>query len=198
MEKSEEASGNDAARINAAGEDLTRMLQSLPSRQDELYEFVYSHLKAIAHNRLSAENRNSSLQTTALVNEAYMRLARQNSEWRDRKHFYGVAAEAMRRILIDAARSRNRAKRGGDVKHESLSRISLPACEWGADLLGLDEALTELERQSPENAEIVRLRFFSGLTNEECAEILEVSISTIERRWRFARAWLRTKMRTTG
>lgn len=181
-------------RDDPAGDDVTRMLRALPVRQDELYEFVYSHLKAIAHNRLTAESRNKSLQTTALVNEAYLKLAQQNSEWRDRKHFYGVAAEAMRRILIDAARARKRVKRGGDLIQESLSGISLPDCEWESDLLGLDEALTELEQQSAENAEVVRLRFFSGLTNEECAEVLEVSLSTVERRWRFARAWLRTRM----
>ena len=198
-ESSDDSTGKDKGR-EAAGsedpsqEDLTRLLQSLPSRQDELYDFVYSHLKAIAHNRLTAENRNKSLQTTALVNEAYLKLARQNNAWRDRKHFYGVAAEAMRRILIDAARNRNRVKRGGDIVHEPLSGISLPECEWESDLLELDDALTELERQSPENAEIVRLRFFSGLTNEECADVLEVSLSTVERRWRFARAWLRTRM----
>ncbi len=179
---------------DSAQQDVTRLLQSLPIRQDELYEFVYSHLKAIARNRLSAESRVKSLNTTELVNEAYLKLARQNSAWRDRKHFYGVAAEAMRRILIDAARSRKRAKRGGDQVHQSLSGISLPACEWQSDLLELDEALNELERQSPENAEIVRLRFFSGLTCEECADILEISLSTVERRWRFARAWLQTKM----
>lgn len=173
---------------------VTQMLHALPSRQDELYEFVYNHLKAIARNRLTGENHEKTLQTTALVNEAYMKLANQNSAWRDRRHFYGVAAEAMRRILIDSARSRKRAKRGGDIVHQPLTGISLPACEWESDLLGLNEALTELERESPENAEIVQLRFFSGLTCEECAEVLETSLSTVERRWRFARAWLRTRM----
>lgn len=177
-----------------ARKDVTQLLQALPLRQEELYEFVYTHLKAIARNRLSAENRAKSLDTTALVNEAYVTLARQNSSWRDRRHFYGVAAEAMRRILIDAARSRNRVKRGGELVHESLTGISLPACEWESELLELHEALTELERQSPENAEIVQLRYFSGLTCEECSEVLGVSLSTVERRWRFARAWLRTKM----
>ena len=189
-EDDDESSGE----INLPKQDLTQMLHALPSRQDELYDFVYNHLKAIAHNRLSTENRGKSLQATALVNEAYLKVSRQNCEWRDRKHFYGVAAEAMRRILIDAARARNRAKRGGDVNHQSLTGISLPACEWESDLLGLDEALKELKTQSPENAEIVQLRFFSGLTNEECAEVLEISLSTVERRWRFARAWLKTKM----
>lgn len=179
---------------NSAQEHVTQLLQALPKRQDELYEFVYSHLKVIARNRLASENRKQSLETTALVHEAYLKLARQNSSWRDRRHFYGVAAEAMRRILIDAARNRNRAKRGGDKIQESLTGISLPSCEWDSDLLGLHEALDELERHSPENAELVRLRYFSGLTCEECAKVLEVSLSTVERRWRFARAWLRVKM----
>lgn len=179
---------------NSAQEHVTQLLQALPKRQDELYEFVYSHLKVIARNRLASENRKQSLETTALVHEAYLKLARQNSSWRDRRHFYGVAAEAMRRILIDAARNRNRAKRGGDKIQESLTGISLPSCDWDSDLLGLHEALDELERHSPENAELVRLRYFSGLTCEECAKVLEVSLSTVERRWRFARAWLRVKM----
>jgi len=174
--------------------NLTQLLHSLPGKQDELYEFVYNHLKAIARNRLAGENRNKSLHTTDLVNEAYIRLARQTTSWRDRRHFYGVAAEAMRRILLDAARSRNRAKRGGDVKHEPLSGISLPSGEWESDLLDLNDALEELERESPENAEVVQLRYFSGLTCEECSKVLEVSLSTVERRWRFARAWLRSKM----
>lgn len=180
-------------------EDLTRLLQALPGKQDELYEFVYAHLKAIAHNRLSVEKRGKSFQTTALVNEAYLKLAHQKCDWRDRKHFYGVAAEAMRRILIDAARTRKRIKRGGEAVQESLSddalpEISLPDCEWESDLIGLDDALTQLESESPDNAEVVRLRFFSGLTNEECADVLAVSLSTVERRWRFARAWLKLKM----
>lgn len=177
-----------------AQKHVTQLLQALPKRQDELYEFVYSHLKVIARNRLASENRKQSLETTALVHEAYLKLARQNSSWRDRRHFYGVAAEAMRRILIDAARNRNRAKRGGDIVQKSLTGISLPSCEWDSDLLGLHEALDELEKHSPENAELVRLRYFSGLTCEECANVLEVSLSTVERRWRFARAWLRVKM----
>ncbi|MFK7738000.1 MAG: ECF-type sigma factor [Pirellulaceae bacterium] len=177
-------------------ENLTRLLQELPSRQDELYEFVYNHLKSIARNRLLGESRNKSLQTTDLVNEAYVRLARQTTSWRDRRHFYGVAAEAMRRILIDAARTRNRAKRGGEVTHQSLTGISLPDCEWETEILELHEALKQLETESPENAEIVQLRFFSGLTCEECAQLLEVSISTVERRWRFARAWLKTRMQS--
>ncbi|MEO1529328.1 MAG: ECF-type sigma factor [Planctomycetota bacterium] len=193
MQAENESDDSDSGLPVAAG-NLTELLQVLPRRQDELYEFVYSHLKAIARNRLSTENREKTLQTTDLVNEAYLRLSRQNTSWRDRRHFYGVAAEAMRRILIDAARSRKRAKRGGDAVQQPLSGVSLPSCEWESDLLELHDALTELERESPENAEIIQLRFFSGLTCQECADLLEVSVSTVERRWRFARAWLRSKM----
>lgn len=174
--------------------ELTQLLRALPESQDQLYEFVYSHLKVIARNRLSGENPAKTLQTTDLVNEAYLKLAQQHTTWRNRRHFYGVAAEAMRRILIDAARGRNRAKRGGDAIHHSLTGISLPDREWDSDLLGLHEALTELEGESPEYAEVVRLRFFSGLTCAECASVLEVSLSTVEKRWRCARAWLRSRM----
>ena len=189
-----ESDSESADSVDTDQEQLTQLLQSLPERQDELYEFVYNHLKAIARNRLAGENREKSLQTSDLVNEAYMRLSRQTTSWRDRRHFYGVAAEAMRRILIDAARSRKRVKRGGGAVHEPLTGISLPACEWDSEILELHEALTELEHESPEYAEVVQLRFFSGLTCEECAKVLDVSLSTVERRWRFARAWLRTKM----
>ncbi len=189
---------DDLGENDGEKEALTELLQALPARQEELYELVYSHLKAIARNRLSTENRAKSLQTTDLVNEAYLRLSRQTTSWRDRRHFYGVAAEAMRRILIDSARARKRAKRGGDADQQSLTGISLPECEWENDLLELHDALNTLEQESPENAEIVQLRFFSGLTCEECAKVLEVSVSTVERRWRFARAWLHTKMQEKG
>jgi RNA polymerase sigma factor (TIGR02999 family) len=179
----------------AKEDGLTRLLRAKTDGQDELYELVYDHLKAIARNRLAAEKHVYTPDTTALVNEAYLKLASQKSEWRDRRHFYGVAAEAMRRILVDAARTRNRAKRGGgEAVQVPLTAISLPDSEWESDLLELNEALTELESQSSDNAEIVRLRFFSGLTCEECAEVLEVSLSTVERRWRFARAWLRSRV----
>lgn len=174
--------------------EVTHLLQSLPLRESELYDVVYSHLKTIARNRLSTENRDKCPQTTALVHEAYLKVSRQDMAWRDRRHFYGVAAEAMRRILVDDARNRNRVKRGAGQPREPLSGIALPECEWEADLLELDELLMELQLQSPENAEIVQLKFFSGLTNQECAEVLQISRSSVERRWRFARAWLRSKM----
>lgn len=173
---------------------VTRYLQGTPEDRDKLYDLVYQQLRIIASNRLRGEDRVKSFQTTSLVNEAYLVLVKQENPWRDRRHFYGVAAEAMRRILIDAARSRKRAKRGGDAVYQPLTEISLPAGEWEADILELHEALKDLEQESPENAEIVQLRFFSGLTCEECSELLEISLSTVERRWRFAKAWLRSRM----
>lgn len=174
---------------------VTSLLAAFPQEQDQLYELVYDHLKAIAHNRISIQDRGNALETTALVNEAYLKLARRTSVWRDRRHFYGVAAEAMRRILIDAARGRDREKRGGGMERQSLSGIfRFDRENWEDSLLELDEALEALKKHSEELAEIVQLRFFSGLTVNECAEVLEVSISTVERRWRFARAWLYSKI----
>ncbi len=174
-------------------EAVTDLLQSLPERQDDLYQLVYEHLKSLARNRLWGE-KGDCLQATSLVNEAYLRLMRHESGWRDRRHFFGVAGEAMRRILVDAARHRNREKRGGKMTQQPLSGIGLSESEWDVDLLDLNDALTELERQSAEHAEIVRLHFFSGLTFQECADLLGVSLSSVERRWRFARAWLRSKI----
>lgn len=174
---------------------VTSYLASLPEGRDDLYELVYNHLKAIARNRLSAQDRANALETTALVNEAYLKLAQRTNSWRDRRHFYGVAAEAMRRILIDAARSRNREKRGGGMKQHPLSEVfSFENENWENELLELHEALNDLETHSAELAEVVQLRFFSGLTVAECADVLQVSVSTVERRWRFARAWLHTQI----
>ena len=123
-----------------------------------------------------------------------MRLMQHESGWRDRRHFFGVAGEAMRRILVDAARSRNREKRGGKMTQQPLSGVEMAESEWDVDFLDLDEALTELERHSAEHVEVVKLHFFSGLTFQECADLLGVSLSSVERRWRFARAWLRSKI----
>lgn len=175
-------------------EPVTDLLQSLPERQDELYQLVYENLKSLARNRLWGEKSDNWLQATSLVNEAYLRLMRHESGWRDRRHFFGVAGEAMRRILVDAARLRNREKRGGKMARQSLSEIEPAETEWDVDLLDLHDALTELEQQSAEHAEIVRLHFFSGLTFQECADLLGVSLSSVERRWRFARAWLRSRI----
>lgn len=176
-------------------QSITSLLGAESQEQDELYLLVYDHLRAIAHNRLSVQDRANALDTTTLVNEAYLKLARRSTSWRDRRHFFGVAAEAMRRILIDAARSRNREKRGGGLKQHPLSAIvEFKDDGWENNLLELDEALSALQQHSQELAEVVQLRFFSGLTIEQCADVLQVSVSTIERRWRFARAWLHSRL----
>lgn len=174
---------------------VTSLLASLPEGQEQLYELVYRHLKAIAHNRLSAQDRGNAFDTTGLVNEAYLKLAQRKNQWRDRRHFFGVASEAMRRILVDAARSRDRIKRGGGMTQNPLSGLCVFEKDgWEAELIELHEALECLQRESAELAEVVQLRFFTGLTVGECADLLQVSVSTIERRWRFARAWLQTKI----
>jgi RNA polymerase sigma-70 factor, ECF subfamily len=180
--------------IEPGKEPVTDLLQSLPERQDDLYRLVYENLKSLARNRLRGERHDNQLQATSLVNEAYMKLMQHESGWRDRRHFFGVAGEAMRRILVDAARSRNREKRGGKITQQTLSGVEMAESEWDVDFLDLDEALTELERHSAEHVEIVRLHFFSGLTFQECADLLGISLSSVERRWRFARAWLRSKI----
>ncbi len=174
-------------------ESVTELLQCLPERQNDLYQLVYENLKSLARKRL-CEKSDNWLQASSLVNEAYLRLVRQECQWRDRRHFFGVAGEAMRRILVDAARRRNQEKRGGKMTRQPLSGISLAEPEWDVDLLDLNDALTELERQSTEHAEIIKLHFFSGLTFLECADLLGISLSSVERRWRFARAWLHSKI----
>ncbi len=163
---------------------------------DAVYGLVYEQLRQIARRRMAFESSDHTLQPTALVNEAFLRLVKTNAtSWRDRRHFFGVAAEAMRRILIDAARSKKRLKRGGKEKaRKTLEEDSAIAAPIDTDLLDLDEAINELEDFAPERAELVRLHFFSGLTLQECAEVLEVSKSTAERSWRFSRAWLKNRI----
>ncbi|XZE56063.1 ECF-type sigma factor [Planctomycetaceae bacterium SH139] len=186
---------NMTASGKSPDDSVTRLLSSLPERQDELYDLVYAHLKMIARSRLRWDDRRNAIDTTALVNEAYLRLAKQQCEWRDRRHFFGVAAEAMRRILIDAARMRLREKRGGGTVVRSLSGNPIFEQEnWEEGMLELHVALEELEKHSAELYEVVQLRYFSGLSVKQCAEVLSVSPSTVERRWRFARVWLQTKI----
>ena len=180
--------------IEPGKEPVTDLLQSLPERQDDLYRLVYENLKSLARNRLRGERHDNQLQATSLVNEVYLKLMQHESGWRDRRHFFGVAGEAMRRILVDAARSRNREKRGGKMNHQTLSGIEMAESDWDVSFIDLDDALTELERYSAEHVEIVKLHFFSGLTFQECADLLGISLSSVERRWRFARAWLRSKI----
>jgi RNA polymerase sigma factor (TIGR02999 family) len=168
-----------------------------PARE-ELIVHVYDELRRLAAGYLRRERADHTLQPTALVHEAYMRLAAQQGvDWRNREHFVGVAAEMMRRVLVDHARGHGRAKRAGGLKL-SLTEADGFAEGEADDLIALDEALKRLARRHPQKSRIVELRFFGGLSIEETARILEVSDSTVERDWKFARAWLAREMHRGG
>jgi RNA polymerase sigma-70 factor (ECF subfamily) len=162
---------------------------------EELFPLVYDELRTLAASFLAHEKAGHTLQPTALVNEAYMRLVGPGDvTWDSRAHFFGAAARAIRRILTDHARSRGRQKRGGGAGRVPLEDAALVTDGPNLDLLSLDEALTRLSVLDAQKARVVELRFFGGLTEEETARALAVSVSTVTRDWRFARAWLRREM----
>jgi RNA polymerase sigma factor (TIGR02999 family) len=157
---------------------------------EKLVPLVDKELHRIAHRYMNRERPGHTLQTTALVNEAYLRLVDQKVHWQNRSHFFGIAAELMRRILVDHARSHQYSKRGGGAQKISLNEAVLMARERSSDLVALDEALTNLAAFDPRKARVVELRFFGGLNVEETAQVLEVSPNTVKRDWTTARAWL--------
>ncbi len=157
---------------------------------EKLVPLVDEELHRIAHRYMSREGPGHTLQTTALVNEAYLRLVDQKVHWENRSHFFGIAAELMRRILVDHARSHQYSKRGGGAQKIRLNEAVLMARERSSDLVALDEALTNLAAFDQRKARVVELRFFGGLNVEETAEVLEVSTNTVKRDWTTARAWL--------
>jgi RNA polymerase sigma factor (TIGR02999 family) len=158
--------------------------------RDELIIHVYDELRRLASAYLRRERADHTLQPTALVHEAYMRLAAQEGvDWRNREHFLGVAAAMMRRVLVDHARGHKRGKRGGGLKLPLADADGYAEGEV-QDLVALDEALRRLARRHPQKSRVVELRFFGGLSIEETARVLKVSDSTVERDWKFARAWL--------
>jgi RNA polymerase sigma factor (TIGR02999 family) len=157
---------------------------------DQLTPIVYDELHRLARRYLRSERRDHSLQTTALVNEAYLRLVdHTRMEWQDRAHFFAVSAQVMRRILVDHARRRN-IKRGRGMRHVSLDEATIIGAERSTDLAALDDALTLLAERDPRKAKVVEMRFFGGLSVEESAEVLGVSPVTVMRDWRTAKAWL--------
>jgi RNA polymerase sigma factor (TIGR02999 family) len=157
---------------------------------------VYDELRRLAAWRLAHERPGQTLQATALVHEAYLRLAgHDEARWQGRRHFFGAAAEAMRRILVENARRKKRLKHGGQLERVEVEVVEMAAPLPDDDLLAMDEALDRLEAVDPRAAELVKLCFFVGLTQEEAAKELAVSISTIERTWAFARAWLFREIR---
>src|SRR5262245_38028553 len=177
---------------------VTRILSTIdqgdPQAAAQLLPLVYDELRNLAAQRLVQEKPGQTLQATALVHEAYLRLVggEQTQDWDGRRHFFAAAAEAMRRILIDRARHKQTRKAGGGRRRLDLDDIE-PALEEenGDRLLALDEALQQLEGEDPRKAELVKLRFFAGLTAEQTAAALGVSLSTVEKDWAYARSWLR-------
>lgn len=163
---------------------------------DKLMPLVYSELRRLAGSYLRRERQNHTLQPTALVNEAYLKLIDQHrAKWQNRAQFYGVAAQLMRRILVDHARAHQAAKRGGsDQQRLSITSAGQLSEKPDTDILALHEALNELSEIDPQQGRIVELKFFGGLSIEETAEVLGVGHATVERDWKMARAWLRRKL----
>ena len=163
--------------------------------RDELMTVVYQELHRLAHHYMQRESPGHTLQTSALVNEAFLRLVDQRDvQWRNRAHFFGIAAQMMRRILVDHARSRQYAKRGGGAHEMSLDEALIVSDERSAEVMALDETLERLAAFDPRKSQIVEFRFFGGLSIEETAEVLAVSPGTVMRDWTLAKAWLRREM----
>jgi RNA polymerase sigma factor (TIGR02999 family) len=176
--------------------DVTRILAALeqgdPQAAGQLLPLVYDELRRLAAKKLAGEKPGQTLQATALVHEAYLRLVGAGNEqhWDSRGHFFAAAAEAMRRILVEAARHKRSLKRGGGRVREEFDEVLLAAPEPVEDLLALDEALEKLGARDPVKAELVKLRYFAGLTIEEAAAALNISSATAKRYWTYARTWL--------
>ncbi len=175
--------------------EVTRLLIRLTEGEgavlDDLLPLVYAELRRLAANYLRRERPGHTLQPTALVHEAYLRLIDQTQvHWQNRAHFFGVAAQMMRRILVDHARSQQAEKRGGEYQKFSLDENIDVSGERASDLVALDEALERLAQIDPDKSRVVELRFFGGLSVEETAEVLGVSAPTVKRHWRLAKAWL--------
>ena len=181
--------------------EVTRFIEQLnegkDGARDRLLDAVYQELHQVAAAKIARERPGHTLQATALVHEAYLRLAGNLDALHGRRHFFAAAAEAMRRILIDHARRKSAARHGGDHHRVALDHLDI---ETGGDtdqldLLALDEALTGFEAEEPDKANLVKLRYFAGMTNAEAAQAMEISVTTAERYWAYARAWLFARMR---
>jgi RNA polymerase sigma factor (TIGR02999 family) len=176
--------------------EVTRILSAIeqgdPHAAEQLMPLVYEELRHLAAHRLGQEKPGQTLQATALVHEAYLRLVdvEKTQHWNSRGHFFAAAAEAMRRILVEHARRKGRQKRGGDRVRIDLDDVPILVEGPSDDLVALDEALSRLAQRHPEKAELVKLRYFAGLTLREAAHVLGISRSTADRHWTYARAWL--------
>jgi RNA polymerase sigma factor (TIGR02999 family) len=179
---------------------VTQLLQAWSAGDEraltDLMPVVYTELRRIASRRMALENPGNSLQPTALVNEVYLKLVdTKGVSFRDRSQFYGLAAQIMRRILVDAARARGASKRGGLLGKVSLEDGFFAAPEKDREIVALDDALDALAKEDPRKARVVELRFFGGLSIEETGEVLGISVQTVRRDWMFAQAWLARAMR---
>jgi len=175
--------------------DVTRLLHEIgegkPHAADELLPLVYDHLRSLAKQKLRHEAAGQTLQGTALVHEAYIKLVGNNNQrWENRRHFFAAAAEAMRRILVDNARRKQSLKHGGGREREELHDVEAENGQSKDDILAINEALEKFRLEDPEKAELVKLRYFAGLTLPEIAEILGISRATASRHWTYAKAWL--------
>lgn len=185
---------------NEFSPSLTQMLLAWNNGDEtalaQLTPLVYQELHRLAHHYLAGERAGHMLQTTALVNEAYVRLVDwKNVEWQNRAHFFGLAAQMMRRILVDFARQQQFQKRGGKQQQLSLEEDALVVPERSAELVALDDALQALAQLNSRQSKVVELRFFGGLSIEETAEVLKVSVGTVRRDWSLAQAWLYRELR---
>ncbi|MDX6444249.1 MAG: hypothetical protein QOH71_1323 [Blastocatellia bacterium] len=183
-----------------AAENLTGLLiewrQGNKAALNQLTPLVYDELRRIAHRYVQRERNGHTLGTTALVNEAYLRLARQKKiDWQNRSHFFAVTAQVMRHILIDHARRRHFAKHGGAAQQVSLAEAELMSPERARELVALDDALDELAHLDLRKSRVVELRYFGGLGLEETADVLEISVMTVRRDWRAAKAWLYRRLK---
>jgi RNA polymerase sigma factor (TIGR02999 family) len=180
--------------------EVTRLLSAItqgnPQASDQLLPLVYDELRRLAAQKMAQEAPGQTLQATALVHEAYLRLVdtEEARHWNSRGHFFAAAAEAMRRILVERARHKQSLKAGGEFRRQALADIEPAVAEPNLDLLALNEALEKLEAHDKRKAELVKLRFFAGLTIEEAAQALGVAPSTADKDWAYARCWLRLEM----
>lgn len=181
--------------------EVTQILNAIdagdPKAGAQLLPLVYDELRKLAAAKMAQERPGQTLQATALVHEAWLRLTgtEQQQVWNSRGHFFGAAAEAMRRILVDRARQKGRVRHGGELQRVDLEHVNLASEDSDDAVLAMHDALDSLARQSPQKAEIVKLRYFTGLENQEIAQALGISLSTVERSWAYARSWLHRELK---
>ncbi|MDG2184074.1 MAG: sigma-70 family RNA polymerase sigma factor [Mariniblastus sp.] len=180
--------------------DVTQILNAIQqgdaAASERLFPLVYDELRRLAQSRMRHESSDQTLQPTALVHEVYLRLVdvKNPQTWNSKGHFFGAAATAMRRILIENARRKKTLRRGGDRQRVQVETLDFCDPNDSAFLIALDNCLEQLEKEKPEIAQVVNLRFFGGLTNEQCCQAMEISLRTVNRHWAFAKAWLYQKL----